>query len=60
MSKKHYQQVADILKKVRDMRKDEESLETLNHVAHELCIMFKMDNSNFKGFKFLEACGIKD
>ena len=60
MSKKHYQQVAEIINKTRAIHADENSKEAINHIASELCIMFKMDNANFKSFKFLEACGVKD
>jgi hypothetical protein len=60
MSKKHYQQVAEIISKVRAIHTDENSKEAINHIASELCIMFKSDNTNFKGVKFLEACGLRD
>jgi hypothetical protein len=60
MSKKHYQQVAEIISKVRSIHTDENSKEAINHIASELCIMFKMDNASFKGFKFLEACGLRE
>ena len=60
MSKKQYQQAAEIIKKARAIHTDEKSKEVINHIASELCIMFKMDNANFNGFRFLEACDIRD
>ncbi len=63
MSKKHYKQIAEILKR----RKHAEDTATavavncsLALVAYELCPILKLDNNNFQRQKFLTACGVED
>lgn len=57
MSKKHYEQIARIVREAKD-RHDEVSQVALDEAAKEIAVMFKMDNSNFNGVRFLNACGI--
>jgi len=52
-SQQHYQQFADILKKMTS-RKDQEEL------AIGLIKIFKADNPRFDSFKFLKAAGIEE
>jgi len=57
MSKKHYEQVARIIREAKD-RHDESAQAAVNEVAKEMAVAFKMDNANFNGVRFLNACGI--
>jgi hypothetical protein len=57
MSKKHYEQVARIIREAKD-KNNESAQSAVDQVARELAIMFKMENANFKGVTFLNACGI--
>ena len=57
MSKKHYEQIARIIREAKD-RNDKSSQVAVDEVAKEMAVTFKMDNSNFNGVRFLNACGI--
>lgn len=57
MSKKHYEQVARIIREAKEKNK-ESAQNAVDQVARELAIMFKMENANFNGVKFLNACGL--
>jgi len=66
MSRKHYREVAAILKAERFSQADEDTFDdalgansVLDNVARGLATMFQIDNRNFDRDKFLEACGIK-
>lgn len=60
MSRKHYREVAEIIKteRVANPGMSPETEATLLRVASELASMFKRDNSNFNRDKFMEACGL--
>lgn len=60
MSKKHYEQIAKVISEAREKNKDEKSTQAINGIASELCMVFKMENANFRAFSFLEACGIRE
>lgn len=60
MSRKHYREVADIIKSVhQDYGHPADSMTRLamQALAGRMAVMFKGDNSNFDRQKFMEACG---
>ncbi len=65
MSRKHYREVAEIIKEQWDysLTLEKSQGETvravLDSVASNLATMFRIDNSNFDRDRFLTACGIK-
>lgn len=67
MSRKHYREVAEIIKAERNVGHDDGlSVETITgidlatrNIASRIATMFKIDNSRFDREKFLDACGIE-
>jgi len=59
MSKKHYEYIARVIREVKQKNANESTQKAVDEIAMELAILFKLDNSQFKGFTFLNACGIK-
>lgn len=50
MSKKHYKELAEIIRTTDNKRE----------FINSLCSFLKRDNSNFDKQRFLDACGIKE
>lgn len=65
MSRKHYREVAEIIKSERESVTDypetmrESVLVSTLVIARRLATMFEIDNSNFNRAQFLKACGIE-
>lgn len=59
MSKKHYEYIARVIREVKQKNANESTQNAVDEVARELAIFFKLDNSQFKGLTFLNACDIK-
>jgi hypothetical protein len=59
MSKKHYEYIARVIREVKQKNANESTQNAVDEVARELAIFFKLDNNQFKGLTFLNACGIK-
>jgi len=57
MTKKHYIEIAQILKHERTFG---EHQQTVDSIAESLCGMFKRENSLFKKEVFLKACGVEE
>jgi hypothetical protein len=57
MTKKHYIEIANILKHERRFG---EHQPTVDSIAKELCGVFKRENSAFKKDVFLNACGVEE
>jgi hypothetical protein len=57
MTKKHYIEIAGILKNQRTFG---EHQETCDAIAKDLCAVFKRENSLFKKDVFLKACGVEE
>ena len=57
MTKKHYIEIAQILKHERTFG---EHQPTVDSIAKELCSVFKRENAAFKKEVFLAACGVED
>jgi uncharacterized protein YqgQ len=57
MTKKHYIEIANILKHERTFG---EHQATVDSIAKELCSVFKRENSLFKKDVFLKACGVEE
>lgn len=53
MYKKHYIAIAKI---ISDAQRQNTAEQVCDHIAHDLCIFFREDNSAFNKDKFLEAC----
>lgn len=61
MSRKHYREAAEIIKRHRQISArsgDNTGVYAVEGVAEELADMFKRDNSAFDRARFMEACGI--
>lgn len=63
MSRKHYRQVADVIKWEMDHLPDDVNdkivaRDTVLRMAHELADIFQRDNGGFDRQRFLEACGL--
>lgn len=68
MSKKHYVQFAEMLKKYETRIKytnnyvngnaDDELNYLLNDIKHDIADIFQSDNPNFDRNRFLTACGL--
>ena len=59
MSKKHYEYIARVIREIKQKNTNESTQNAVDEVARELAIFFKLDNNQFKGLTFLNACGIK-
>lgn len=59
MSKKHYEYIARVIREIKQKNANESTQNAVDEVARELAIFFKLDNNQFKGLTFLNACGIK-
>lgn len=59
MSKKHYEYIARVIREVKQKNANESTQKAVDEIAMELAILFKLDNIQFKGFTFLNACDIK-
>jgi hypothetical protein len=57
MTKKHYIEIANILKHERTFGEHQPSVDS---IAKELCGVFKRENSAFKKDVFLKACGVEE
>jgi len=57
MTKKHYIEIAQILKHERTFG---EHQQTVDSIAKSLCGMLKRENSLFKKEAFLKACGVEE
>lgn len=60
MSRKHYIEIASAFKRevtASDAAHDTHAVMALERVAHDLCRMFKADNTQFNRRRFLDACG---
>jgi hypothetical protein len=57
MTKKHYIEIAGIIKHQRTFG---EHQETCDAIAKDLCAVFKRENSLFKKDVFLKACGVEE
>ncbi len=62
MSKKHYEMIAKVIKKVSVLKgKNEGETEavkaTAESIALDLTFVFETDNENFDSDRFLTACG---
>ena len=51
MSRKHYIEVAEILRDAQQLRHEP----VIDFIARELALMFKRDNRNFNAGKFFDA-----
>jgi hypothetical protein len=60
MSRKHYQEVAAILKDEIEHEPLTDSHTALRRIANELADMFKRDNSSFDRARFLRAAGLEE
>ena len=62
MTRKHYREVADILKSELDMEIDNFTdgvrHGSVERIAHRLSSMFADDNPHYSRTKFMEACGL--
>ena len=69
MSRKHYREVAEVIKNnLDDLRLLENNgtppavtryaRDVVQSVANDLAVVFKADNSNFRRDQFMEACGL--
>lgn len=62
MSRTHYREVAEIIKRQRELAPPTQAgyavAGVLANVASELADFFKRDNSRFDRAKFMEACGL--
>lgn len=56
MSRKHYSEVAEILKSAQESPHEP----PLTFVARELALMFKRDNPRFNAGKFFDAAGFPE
>ena len=61
MSRKHYRQVAKIIKD-NTIINNKMMLPTLNklNVINDLMVVFKQDNNNFDSRRFIDACSVVD
>lgn len=64
MTRKHYQEVADILHDVHLEYSAADSPDPLFHlamraIAGRMAVMFTLDNPRFDREKFMEACGLQ-
>ena len=59
MSRKHYEYIARVIREVKQKNANESTQNAVDEVARELAIFFKLDNNQFKGLTFLNACNIK-
>jgi hypothetical protein len=59
MTRKHYQQIADMIRQTYLLNDGHESA-TLAHVAEEFAKIAKRDNPNFNADRFFTACGMPD
>ena len=59
MTRKHYQQIADMIRQTYLLNDGHESA-TLAHVAEQFAIIAKRDNPRFDSARFFEACGMPD
>lgn len=57
MTKKHYIEIASILKSERNFG---EHQPTVDAIAKELASFLKRDNARFDKSKFLTACGVEE
>lgn len=61
MTRKHYQQTADIIKSVSQDYGDGKDVLfplAMAAMAGRMAVMFKLDNERFDRQKFMEACGL--
>ena len=61
----HYEQIAESIRQsyldaLQFNMNNEVVRETATHIANNLAMMFKHDNSKFNEDKFLEACGTQN
>jgi hypothetical protein len=57
MTRKHYQQIADMIRQTYTLNDGHES-GTLAHIARQFATIAKRDNPNFDRDRFLTACGM--
>jgi hypothetical protein len=57
MTRKHYQQIADMIRQTYTLNDGHEA-GTIAHIAEQFAIIAKRDNQAFNRDRFLEACGI--
>ena len=56
MTKKHYEAIAQVF---TQYMQHNDSRETAEHIAKNMCAYFQADNPKFNRDMFLTACGIK-
>jgi hypothetical protein len=62
LSRKHFRQVANVMKEAKDKVVQDcqpDALVALHHVADGLVQVFKEDNPRFNPDKFYDACGLQ-
>lgn len=60
MSRKHYTEVAEILRYARGHADNEGEESIVGIVARDLALMFKRDNPRFNAGKFFDAAGFPE
>jgi hypothetical protein len=58
MSRKHYVEVAEIIKYRLDRAQSTDEHMGIKGVAEDLAGFFKRDNGGFDRLRFMEACGL--
>ena len=63
LSRKYYQQFAELIAwriTYAEKIKEPEQRKIIKEIAHDMCELFKRDNSRFDRERFLRACSITD
>ena len=60
MAKKHYIEIARVLKEEYEGTDREHARDAIYRVACALCGLFSQDNPRFDKYKFLVACGLEN
>ena len=62
MTRKHYIAIAKIIKDNTFIKNDDKMLSSINKtcLVHDLCKVFKEDNTLFNSSRFIDACDVID